>query len=67
MRVGGTAQGNTVQEGRSPDMGMGPSKDSICYYYGNDEESGQTGGQQTHRAFHELRIGKKSHVLLGLH
>lgn len=32
VRVGGTAQGNTVQEGRSPDMGMGPSKGSICYY-----------------------------------
>lgn len=32
VRVGGTAQGNTVQEGHSPDMGMGPSKGCICHY-----------------------------------
>lgn len=32
LRVGEMAQSSTVQEGRSPDMGMGPSKGSIYYY-----------------------------------
>lgn len=31
----------------------------------NEEESWQTGNQQTHRALQKLRRGKKSHELLG--
>lgn len=64
VRVGGAEQHGS---GGMFTVGMHLPESFFDEIIKHEEESWQTGSQQTHRALQKLRRGKKSHALLGFH